>query len=66
MWFSKYDMPTEQFAVDIDQVYEDIRPLYEALQCHVRVELNEEYGDEIVPLSEPIPAHTLDVGTVMG
>ena len=24
LWFSKYDMPTEQFAVDIDQVYEDI------------------------------------------
>ena len=59
LWFSKYDMPTEQFAVDIDQVYEDIRPLYEALQCHVRAELNEEYGDEIVPLSEPIPAHIL-------
>ena len=59
LWFSKYDMPTEQFAGDIDQVYEDIRPLYEALQCHVRAELNEEYGDEIVPLSEPIPAHIL-------
>ena len=28
LWFSKYDMPAEQFAVDIDQVYEDIRPLY--------------------------------------
>tara|TARA_A100000164_G_scaffold179107_2_gene159153 strand:- start:5912 stop:7741 length:1830 start_codon:yes stop_codon:yes gene_type:complete len=59
LWFSKYDMPAEQFAIDIDQVYEDIRPLYEALQCHVRAELNEVYGDEVVSLTDPIPAHIL-------
>ena len=59
LWFSKYDMPTEEFAIMVDEVYEDIKPLYEALQCHVRAELNGIYGDEIVALDEPIPAHLL-------
>ena len=36
-----------------------MRPLYESLQCHVRAELNDYYGDEIVPIDKPIPAHLL-------
>jgi len=59
LWFSKYDMPTEDFAVMVDEVYEDIKPLYEALQCHVKAELNDIYGDDVVALDEPIPAHLL-------
>ena len=59
LWFSKYDMSNEEFSLLVDQVYEDMRPLYEGLQCHVRAELNNYYGDEIVPLTEPIPAHLL-------
>ncbi|MDG2297700.1 MAG: M2 family metallopeptidase [Gammaproteobacteria bacterium] len=59
LWFSKYDMPSKDFAVMVDKVYEDLKPLYEALQCHVRAELNGIYGDEIVALDEPIPAHLL-------
>jgi len=59
LWFSKYDMPSEDFAIMVDNVYEDIQPLYEALQCHVRAELNQIYGDPVIPLDEPIPAHVL-------
>ena len=59
LWFSKYDMSNEDFSILVDQVYEDMRPLYEGLQCHVRAELNDYYGDDIVPLDQPIPAHLL-------
>ena len=59
LWFSKYDMNNEEFSVLVDQVYEDMRPLYEGLQCHVRAKLNDYYGDDIVQLDQPIPAHLL-------
>ncbi len=59
LWFSKYDMPREEFAATVDRVYEDLKPLYEALQCHVRSELNEFYGDDVVPNEGSIPAHLL-------
>ena len=52
-------MSNEEFSLLVDQVYEDMRPLYESLQCHVRAELNDYYGDEIVPIDKPIPAHLL-------
>ncbi len=59
LWFSQYDMPASEFSETVDKVYEDLKPLYEALQCHVRAELNEYYGDEIVPNEGSIPAHLL-------
>ena len=59
LWFSKYDMPREEFAETVDRVYEDLKPLYEALQCHVRAELNTFYGDDVVPDEGSIPAHLL-------
>ena len=59
LWFSKYDMPVSEFSESVDRVYEDLKPLYEGLQCHVRAELNEFYGDEVVPNEGSIPAHVL-------
>ena len=59
LWFSQYDMPASEFSETVDKVYEDLKPLYEGLQCHVRAELNEYYGDEIVPNEGSIPAHIL-------
>ena len=49
LWFSQYDMPASEFSETVDRVYEDLKPLYEGLQCHVRAELNEFYGDDVVP-----------------
>jgi len=40
-------------------VWEDVKPLYDALHCHVRDKLNQEYGDDIVDISGPIPVHLL-------
>ncbi len=59
LWFSKYDMPAEDFLADTDRVWEEVKPLYDALQCHVRAELNEEYGDDVVPAEGMLPAHIL-------
>ena len=57
LWFSKYDMPADQFLEVTDSVWEEVKPLYEALHCHVRSQLNEYYGDEIVPPEGPLPVH---------
>jgi peptidyl-dipeptidase A len=59
LWFSKYDMPAEEFLEEIDRVWDEVKPLYDALHCHVRGELNEYYGDEIVSLDESLPVHLL-------
>ncbi|AOE49885.1 M2 family metallopeptidase [Kangiella sediminilitoris] len=59
MWRSKYDMPADGFANEMDRLWGQVKPLYTALHCHVRAELNEEYGDEVVSTDKPIPAHLL-------
>ena len=59
LWRSKYDMPPDAFATELDRLWGQVRPLYDALHCHVRAELNEKYGSSVVPLDQPIPAHVL-------
>ncbi len=59
MWRSNYDMPADDFRAEADRLWQQVKPLYVALQCHVRAKLNEKYGDKIVPLDKPIPADLL-------
>jgi len=59
LWRSGYDMPPADFAKELDRLWEQVRPLYEALHCHVRARLADEYGESLVPLDQPIPAHLL-------
>ncbi|MCA0901948.1 M2 family metallopeptidase [Microbulbifer agarilyticus] len=59
MWRSKYDMPADEFAADMDNQWNKVKPLYKALHCHVRAKLNEHYGDKVAPASGKIPAHLL-------
>ncbi|HEV2148847.1 MAG TPA: M2 family metallopeptidase [Longimicrobiaceae bacterium] len=59
MWRSQYDMPPDAFAAELDRLWEQVRPLYDALHCHVRARLADHYGSEVVPPGEPIPAHLL-------
>lgn len=59
LWRSKYDMPADAFAQEMDRVWEQVKPLYESLQCHVRAKLNEKYGDDVVAKDGAIPAHLL-------
>ncbi|MBI3048481.1 MAG: M2 family metallopeptidase [Acidobacteria bacterium] len=58
MWRSKYDMPPEAFAAELDRLWAQLRPLYLALHAYVRAKLRERYGDQ-VPADGPIPAHLL-------
>ena len=59
LWFSKYDMPAEEFLAETDRVWDELKPLYDALHCHVRSELSEHYGEEVVPKEGVLPAHVL-------
>ena len=58
MWRSKYDMPPDDFAREVDRLWEQLRPLYLSLHAYVRSRLREKYGDA-VPANGPIPAHLL-------
>ncbi|MAN74545.1 MAG: peptidyl-dipeptidase [Henriciella sp.] len=59
MWLSKYDMPPEEMAAEVDRLWGQVEPLYEQLHCYVRAELNEEYGDAVQPANGPIRADLL-------
>ena len=59
MWRSKYDMEADAFATELDKQWSAVKPLYDALHCHVRAKLSEKYGADKVPLDKPIPAHLL-------
>ena len=58
MWRSKYDMPPDAFAKELDRLWAQVRPLYLSLHAYVRGKLREKYGD-VVPAKGPIPAHLL-------
>jgi peptidyl-dipeptidase A len=58
MWRSKYDMPADAFAKELDRLWQQLGPLYTSLHTYVRSRLREKYGD-IVPVNGPIPAHLL-------
>ena len=59
MWRSAYDMPPEDFPTELDRLWYEVKPLYEALHCHARAKLGEQYGTDLVPQDGPIPAHLL-------
>ena len=59
MWKSGFDMSPAEFEQETLRLWNQVKPLYDELHCHVRATLAEEYGDERVPENEPIPAHLL-------
>jgi peptidyl-dipeptidase A len=59
LWRSNYDMSPEEFAIEMDRLWEQVLPLYESLHCYVRAKLSEHYGGDVVPSDAPIPAHLL-------
>ena len=59
LWFSQYDMPAEEFLAETDRVWDELKPLYDALHCHVRSELSDHYGEEVVSKEGVLPAHVL-------
>jgi len=59
MWRSNYDMPPDDFAKEMDRLWEQVRPLYVSLHAYVRWKLAEKYGKDVVREDAPIPAHLL-------
>jgi peptidyl-dipeptidase A len=59
MWRSKYDLPPDEFAKEVDRLWTQIQPLYRSLHAYVRTKLREKYGPSVVPANGPIPAHLL-------
>ena len=59
LWRARYEMPAGALADELERLWTQVRPLYEALHCHVRAELAEEFGSAVVPPDGPIPAHLL-------
>ncbi len=58
-WRSRYDMSGDAFAADLERYWQQTKPLYEALQCHVEAKLTDHYGPDVMPGNGMIPAHLL-------
>ena len=59
VWKSPYDMSPEAFERESTRLWKQVEPFYRELQCHVKAQLNKQYGDDKVPLDQAIPAHLL-------
>jgi len=59
MWRAGYDMSPADFEQETSRLWEQVKPLYDELHCHVRARLGEVYGADKVPQDGPIPAHLL-------
>jgi peptidyl-dipeptidase A len=59
LWRAGYDMPADQFAADVDRLWNQVRPLYLSLYTFVRARLSQKYGPQVVPPDGPLPAHLL-------
>ncbi|ROT95104.1 peptidase M2 family protein [Altererythrobacter sp. FM1] len=59
MWRSGYDMSPAEFAAMTERLWQETKPLYEALHTYVRWKLNEKYGDAVQPKTGPIRADLL-------
>ncbi|HEY8151234.1 MAG TPA: M2 family metallopeptidase [Vicinamibacteria bacterium] len=57
-WRSNYDMPADAFSAELDRLWTQVRPLYEALHAHVRASLAKAYPGKVAEKG-PIPAHLL-------
>lgn len=59
LWRAGYDMPPDEFESDVERLWAEVKPLYDALHCFVRGKLQAHYGKERVPDHGPIPAELL-------
>ena len=59
MWRSKYDVPPDAFAKELDRLWEQVKPLYISLHAYVRSKLIDQYGERVINPKGPIPAHLL-------
>uniref|UniRef100_A0A8C0I3B3 Angiotensin-converting enzyme n=1 Tax=Balaenoptera musculus TaxID=9771 RepID=A0A8C0I3B3_BALMU len=56
-WRSMYEMPFLEY--DLEQLFQELQPLYLNLHAYVRRALYRFYGSKLINLEGPIPAHLL-------
>ncbi|XP_020754572.1 angiotensin-converting enzyme isoform X2 [Odocoileus virginianus] len=56
-WRSMYEMPF--LEEELEQLFQELQPLYLNLHAYVRRALHRHYGPEVINLEGPIPAHLL-------
>ncbi len=59
MWRANYDMAPEAFDAESERLWQQVKPLYDALHCYARARLAQRYGADKVPAGQPIPAQLL-------
>ena len=59
MWRAGYDMSSEEFDAESERLWQQVKPLYDALHCYARGRLARRYGEDQVPAGKPIPAQLL-------
>jgi peptidyl-dipeptidase A len=59
MWRAGYDMSPEAFDALSQQLWQQVKPLYDGLHCYARARLAKRYGEDKVPAGKPIPAQLL-------
>ena len=59
LWRSSYDMTPEQFTALTEQLWSEVKPLYDQLHCYTRAKLNQRYGDSVQAKTGPIRADLL-------
>jgi len=57
MWKFPYESPSLRF--ELEDAWEQIKPLYEQLHAYVRKKLRDLYGPERISREAPLPAHIL-------
>ena len=57
LWRSGYDMAPDAFSVEMERLWQQVKPLYDSLHTYTRYKLRETYGPALVPATGPIPAH---------
>ncbi|WP_437738177.1 M2 family metallopeptidase [Sorangium sp. So ce1335] len=58
-WRAKYELPPGVLPREVDRLWAQVKPLYDALHCYVRGRLAATYGAEVVPDARPIRADLL-------
>ncbi|MEF8763630.1 M2 family metallopeptidase, partial [Stenotrophomonas sp. A3_2] len=53
LWRAQFDMPPDEFSKQVDQLWQELRPLYVELHAYVRTKLREKYGEKIVSVKGP-------------
>ena len=59
LWRAGYDLPPEEVEKVTAHLWDQTKPLYDALHCFVRAKLQTKYGEALVKPGAPIPAHLL-------